>query len=200
MASRPILSPVQIQAVAERRKVLLGDHAETFDYWKSHRGGRASFVYLLTEWERDIAGDHVQTEFCKIGVAGDPAARISGLKTGNPRHMQLSGLILGGANVERAMHRRWRYARVERTEWFADVSSYLFVLFREIAYEQRQLPPTSSLQALELVVDRANMIDRATGAPLPEFEGCTGEYVCPCAICEQTREYRVRRGVRPRAA
>lgn len=156
-------------------------------YWRTQRGARSTFVYLITE--QDSA-----TGYAKIGRAGDPRKRLDSLQTGNPRELTLSGLILGGERAERALHRRWTHFRAHG-EWFGgeDCLTYLQLAFAEIDRAQRELPPDLPLPEYDLVVERVCAHDFANPVTV-----CSGTHTCPCPTCELERAKRAKRGIRQR--
>lgn len=191
MATPHRYTPASTGTALKVRLAELHAHADTFDHWREAFGGRAAFVYLISEWDRET---EEPTGFAKIGTAGDPVKRLNSLRTGNPRHLQLNGLFLGGLDAERAMHRRWRHTRVAG-EWFNNFQ-LLHLAFAEIDRRQREL--TDPLRCdLEGVIDDVNRYDLATGEPITEHY-CTGGMTCDCDLCQIERDYRVKRRIRPR--
>lgn len=188
MATPPKYTPAATGTAVKVRNAELHVHLDTFTYWRE-RDGRATFVYLISEWDGET---QEPTGFAKIGFAGDPVARLNSLRTGNPRHLQLNGLFCGGQESERAMHRRWRHARVAG-EWFNNFQ-LLHLAFAEIDRRQRDL--ISPLRCdVEGVVDDVNRYDLATGEPTIEAF-CSGKMTCDCDLCLVEREWRVKRGIR----
>lgn len=55
----------------------------------------------------------------KIGLARDPAKRLSALQGAHASQLDLIAVITGGRNRERELHERFADARL-RGEWFAD--------------------------------------------------------------------------------
>ncbi len=183
-------TPAATGTAVKAHRAELHAHLETFEHWRG-TDPRAAFVYLISEWDREA---EEPTGFCKIGTAGDPVKRLNSLRTGNPRHLQIDGLFLGGLDQERAMHRRWRHARVAG-EWFQNFQ-LLHLAFGEIDRRQRELVAPLKCD-LYGVIDDVNRYDMATGEIITE-NYCSGSMTCDCELCEAEREYRVRRRVRPR--
>lgn len=133
-------TPEQIAAQLARDATDLGAHADTFNYWRLRRPD-VEFVYLLTEWEHATGNP---TGYAKVGRAIDPLRRLRALRTANPRHLQLAGLILGGARIETMLHKRWAHFAYHPSsrEWFrGDCVKLLPVAFAEIDRRQRERGP-----------------------------------------------------------
>jgi hypothetical protein len=56
-------------------------------------------------------------EFVKIGIATDPAQRLTALQTGNPRPLKLLAQFIGDREFEAKLHRDYAHLRVHG-EWF----------------------------------------------------------------------------------
>lgn len=68
----------------------------------------------------------------KIGTARDPVARLGELQCGNPDDLILRELVLGGRDVEKAIHDRWLQAHV-RGEWFGHGYEAAILAFAGVA-------------------------------------------------------------------
>ncbi len=53
----------------------------------------------------------------KIGRASDVGARLASLQTASAEPLELLAVVVGGCEVERALHRQFSSARI-RGEWF----------------------------------------------------------------------------------
>jgi len=92
--------------------------------------GAAAYVYLLVDG--DGLADFISADLpaegafghCKVGVSGDPSARLKQIQTGNPKALTLLGIVpfdtvAEAKKVEAAMHRRFApQASGGGSEWF----------------------------------------------------------------------------------
>lgn len=67
--------------------------------------GKGEVYFIATETE------------VKIGVARDPIARMATLQIGSAATLRLLGSMFGGADLERALHRRFAQYHI-RGEWY----------------------------------------------------------------------------------
>jgi hypothetical protein len=66
----------------------------------------SSFVYFIKS-----------NDFVKIGIAGNPVARLGDLQVGSPVALELLGVIPGNRSIEQSIHQMLSHYRV-RGEWF----------------------------------------------------------------------------------
>jgi hypothetical protein len=93
------------------------DHAQL----KHPRWFDGSYVYAIR------CGDYV-----KVGVAKNPMRRLSDLQTAVPYRLELIGLMVGGFEVEKRLHRLMAESH-HRGEWFELNSSTRYVIDANMA-------------------------------------------------------------------
>lgn len=93
-----------------RWQICLGEHkGETNGFIRIERScSEKSFLYFI---------EAVGTEFIKIGRSANPDRRLKQLSTGSPVELRLIGVISGGAEIEKELHKQFDHLR-ERLEWF----------------------------------------------------------------------------------
>ena len=74
-----------------------------------------SWVYFIEEVP--IKGDLMKRGNIKIGTSFDVEARLRSCQTGNPRDLQVLGVMAGGCEIESVLHRKFKQHRI-RGEWF----------------------------------------------------------------------------------
>lgn len=84
-------------------------YLDDFDGIPWLRGQNVGCVYFIQ--------NHPGREI-KIGRAVDPYRRLSTLSTGSPGATELIGILPGGADLERELHKRFAHLRLQG-EWFS---------------------------------------------------------------------------------
>jgi hypothetical protein len=99
----------------------------------------------------------------KIGVAGDPAARVASMRTAHAGELVLLGSVPGGINLERKIHDVLAPWRV-RGEWFKDSGEVMSVVTHLTNPASAVSEPTPEIRAI------SEFLREAIEAPIFEAE------------------------------